>query len=163
MNGIYDPGPAPGEQDNYAYCAEANFDCLRGIVTQEITVATPGDYGFEFNGWYCVNDWSGLTSSVQFLLLADGVVVDDYLRWQDTGTTWHQVALDYHGFVSGSMTVRINVYADGDDHYPGQSGYAGVFVDGLDLEGRLTPEPASFLVLLGGLAAIPRRKRVQAS
>jgi len=155
------PGPAPGETDDFGYGCASCWGIGSGQITQDVYVA-PGEYMVDLSGWLYAMDTGGFESWIELqLLIDDQVVGSQVVSASGSQTGWTYVEVNWCGFVAGKKSARVVAYVDGREDYVGYgSAWGIVYADGIDLEecGNIIPEPASLLVLLGGLAAIRRRK-----
>ena len=156
------PGPAQGEVDTFGYATASSWGVNSGQITQDVYVA-PGEYMVDLSGWLCVMDGGMIPSYAELQLLIDDQVVDSARvelagSGDFTTTGWQYVEINWCGFVAGKKSARVVLFADGQGG--GNWPWGIACADGIDLEecGNVVPEPASLLVLLGGLAAIRRRK-----
>ena len=153
------PGPAPGEVDNFGYATASSWGVNSGQITQDVYVA-PGEYVVDLSGWLLVMDGGAIASYAELQLLVDDQVVDSARleligpgSFQTTG--WQYFEVNWTGFVAGKKSARVVLYADGQGG--GEWPWGIACADGIDIEQRIVPEPAGLLVLLGALAAVRRR------
>lgn len=153
------PGPAPGESDVFGYGIASSWGINTGSISQNVYVA-PELYEIDLSGWLCAKDGWGMPSWIELQLLIDDVLVDSQrVSASGSETGWQYVEIRWTGFVLGKKTVRIEGYADGREAGPNNWPWGIVYADGIDLEERIVPEPASMLVLAGGLAGLVIRRR----
>lgn len=151
------PGPAPGESDVYGYGLASSWGTAGGNISQNVYIA-PGTYEVDLSGWLQAKDGWGFPSWIELQLLVDDVLVGAQRVSASGGDTgWQYVEIRWQGFVLGKTTARIEAWVDGREAGPNNWPWGIVYADGIDLE--IVPEPATMLVLAGGLAGLAIRRR----
>jgi len=155
------PGRALGEVDDYGYGVVCAWYDAYGEITQDVSLVGAHRV-IDLSGWLWAWDTGGVPSWIELQLLINGEVVGSQRVSASGGMVgWTYVDIQWSGFVAGTCSARVigSVQASEDTIGFG-TGWGVVCADGIDLEDGipLSSEPTSLLVLLGGLAAIRRRK-----
>lgn len=159
------PGPASGEGDPFVYGASCNWTIGDGQISQDVYVVVPGEYEVDLSGWLKAFDTGGFSTWIELQLTIDDVVVASRrLEASGQDLPWTYEEIHWQGWVNEKKDVHIVFHVDGrEDKIGFGNAWGWAWADGIDLEERYIPEPASLVLLaMGGLALVRRRCQVRA-